>query len=115
MTTIAHLASLGATVNQEYVKVTITWDRAHMGQDNVDLNVWVRKPTTADFEAGMSAKSGDRLATRLARQIRLGEDGPTEEMTVEFAGGLDPMLATAMSRAIDKLSAGEKKASKKPT
>ena len=115
MTTLAHLATLGASVNQEYVKKQLTWDRTHLGEDDVELSVWVRQPTTADFEAGMAAKSGEKLATRLSRQVRLGADGPTEEMSIDFAGGLDPLLAAAMSRAIDELGAGEKKASKKTT
>lgn len=114
MTTIAQLQALGAVPSPDYEKVTVAWDRSHLGLDTVDVNVWVRRQTTGDLEAAMSAAPGDKLAVRISRQVRLGDNGD-EPITQAFAAGLDPLLSVAISRAVDALGAGEKKASKKTT
>jgi sirohydrochlorin ferrochelatase len=113
MTTLAQLQAMGASPSQKFEKKTITWDRAHLGEDTVDVDFFVRRQTAGDLEAVMSAPAGERLAVRISRMARFGDGG--EVLTQEQATGLDPLIAMAMSRAIDEVNSVEKKASQKTT
>lgn len=101
MTSLADLDTVGGFVSDQPVKRTVTWRRKHLKKDDIEVDVWVRPMSAADFDAIMSLPSGEpRMVVTVATLVTFGVDGG-ERLTPEKARQLDPYLMLALSNAVN--------------
>lgn len=110
MTTLADLQENGGFVSSELVKKSIAWPRAHLGKEDVNLEVFVRPMTALVFErVTLSGPEGFRLGIKIAALTGWGKKGE-ESISESDVAKMDTVLAVAISRAIDEVSISSGKA-----
>lgn len=118
-TNLSMLIAAGALAKVETVKKNVTWkhenDAGEIIEDNFDVFIKL-EPSAYDFEfIHLNKKENSPvIARRVARMIRLGENGE-EEIPYETALTMQPSLLVALCLAINDVEKEKKGAKNEDT